>query len=331
MAALPGPVLITGGAGFVGRHLTRAVLEAWPQAQIHWFSRDEGKCASSQADDARVFAVTADLGDEAAVEAAVKAVQPAIVLHLAAQSSVAQSGKAAAETWKANVVGSYNLAAAIAGAAPGANLIFAGSADVYGLACNAGDVTEETPPQPQNVYARSKLSAEAVLADVLPSSARLVTLRPANHTGPGHDERFALPSFAAQIARIEAGLQQPVLEIGNLDVFRDFLDVADVTDAYVAVIAGLAEQPGRALYNIGSGRAHLLRGLLDAMLSRASQKIEVRISPDRWRENDVPRVCVRPEKLASATGWSARRDMDFMTARLLDYWRARVAAGQGGG
>ena len=110
------------------------------------------------------------------------------------------------------------------------------SSDVYGASFRQGPATEETPPAPLNPYAASKLAAELMLRDVLPSSSKLIIARAFNHTGPGQDERFVLPSFAAQIARIEAGLAEPRLRVGDLAAERDFMHVADVADAYVRLL-----------------------------------------------------------------------------------------------
>ncbi len=323
MGPVRGPILITGGAGFVGRHLTRALARTWPEARIVWFTRQEGARIPTAGDAGEVELCVADLCSAESVDDALDEIRPGLVIHLAAQSSVAEADRGARDTWRTNLLGSFNLADAIARKAPAAALVVASSADVYGLGFNAGDATEETTPLPTNVYARSKLAAEAMFADVLPATTRLVVLRPTNHTGPGHDIRFALPSFAAQIARIEAGEAEPVLHTGNLAVERDFLDVGDVVDAYLAVISRLGELPLRALYNVGSGRSVSVRALLDLMLARAKTPIEVRADPSLFRKADVARTCVVPDRLRAATGWRPGRGMTEMTTELLDYWRAR--------
>ena len=125
---------------------------------------------------------------------------------------------------------------------------------------------------PLNAYARAKAAAEAMLADVLPQSARLIVTRSFNHTGAGQDERFALPAFAAQIARIERGEKLPRLSVGNLSAQRDFLDVEDVVDAYLAAdrCRGL---PQRATFNIASGSAHAISDMLETAARAGADQI----------------------------------------------------------
>ena len=195
-----------------------------------------------------------DLRDAAAVDRLVAEARPDIIVHLAGQASVGALDRGAGEeTWRVNLAGTLNLALAVNRFAPEATVLFASSSEVYGRAFGPDPVNEETPPEPANAYARSKLLAERTLADVLPATARILVARPFNHTGPGQREDFVLPSFAAQVARIEAGLQS-ALRVGNLDVARDFLDVRDVVAAYCALIEAAPRLPMRFTCNVATGR-----------------------------------------------------------------------------
>ena len=317
--------MITGGAGFVGRHLTTAILSRWPGAEVVWFSRDEGVSDSKEAWPIAVKSHVADLCNAASVDEAMREIRPAIVLHLAAQSSVAQAGRAAHETWRTNFLGSFHLAESVASHAPEASLIFASTANVYGLSFNNGNANEDTLPQPRDVYSRSKLAAEAMLSDVLSQQTRLIILRPTNHTGPGHDERFALPSFAAQIARIELGLAPPVLNIGNLDVERDFLDIGDAIKAYISILDNLSQLPMRATYNVGSGQPINMKNLVDKMVKLARVPVEVRVDPSRFRSDEVPSQSVGFDKLHAATSWKPTQSMDHTIVQLIEYWREQIS------
>jgi GDP-4-dehydro-6-deoxy-D-mannose reductase len=313
-------VLLTGGTGFVGRHLSGALTTRFPQAKLVLLCRPGEK--PQQRD---VHYLTAELTDEASVKVAVDEVRPDLVLHLAAQASVGQAIGTAEETWRVNFCGTMWLAAAMARVCPRATFVFVSSAEVYGANFSKKPVSEDTPPLPLNPYARAKAAAEAMLADVLPQSAQLIVARSFNHTGAGQDERFALPAFAAQIARIEKGEKQPLLSVGNLSAERDFLDVEDVVDAYLRLVetAGL---PQRATFNVASGQAHAMSDLLRRLRRLAGVDFEISVDPDRMRASDVPCSLGDASRLRKATGWAPRRSVDDMLSHLLEYWRERVAS-----
>jgi GDP-4-dehydro-6-deoxy-D-mannose reductase len=154
----------------------------------------------------------------------------------------------------------------------------------------------------------------------------VIALRLFNHIGPGQRPGFALPDFARQIARIEAGLQPPRLLVGNLSARRDFLDVRDVAHAYLAAI--LSGRPG-ATYNVGSGEARSVRAVLDLLLTHARVPIEVAVDPARLRPVDIPLLLADARTFQSATGWRPMLPLDQTAADIVADWRARIAAGEG--
>ncbi|MEA2758128.1 MAG: GDP-4-dehydro-6-deoxy-D-mannose reductase [Methylobacteriaceae bacterium] len=312
-------VLLTGGTGFVGGHLSAAFSVRFPDAALVLLCRpgETPPRGSSKF-------VTAELTDEASVRAVIDDVRPDLVLHLAAQASVDQAIGGAEQTWRVNFCGTMWLASAVARLCPQATFLFVSSAEVYGANFRGGPVAEETPLLPLNPYARSKAAAETMLADVLPQTARLIVTRSFNHTGAGQDERFALPAFAAQIARIERGKQEPRLSVGNLSAERDFMDVEDVVDAYLRLI-GVDGVPQRATFNVASGAAHPISDMLDRLRRLAHAKFEIRTDPTRVRASDIACAVGDASKLRNMTGWSPRRSVDEMLSRLLDHWRERIA------
>jgi GDP-4-dehydro-6-deoxy-D-mannose reductase len=313
-------VLLTGGTGFVGRHLSSALATRFPDAKLVLLCRPGEKPQRHE-----MHYLTAELTDEAAVNVAINEVRPDVVLHLAAQASVGDAIGTAEETWRVNFCGTMWLAAAMARVCPRATFLFVSSAEVYGANLSNKPVREDTPLLPLNPYARAKAAAEAMLADVLPPSAQLIVARSFNHTGAGQDERFALPAFAAQIARIERGEKEPRLSVGNLSAERDFLDVEDVVDAYLRLIetAGL---PQRATFNVASGQGHAMSALLRRLRGLAGADFEISIDPDRMRASDIPCSVGDASNLRKATGWAPRRSLDDTLSRLLDYWRERAAS-----
>jgi GDP-4-dehydro-6-deoxy-D-mannose reductase len=152
-------------------------------------------------------------------------------------------------------------------------------------------------------------------------------MRPFNHTGPGQSEVFVAPNFAAQIARIEAGLQAPVIEVGSLDDERDFLDVADVIDAYRLILERRLDPESHGVFNVASGVAVRIGDLLDRLLSMARLKIEVRVDHDRLRPSPIQKVVGDASRLR-ALGWAPQRSLDLTLAAILD--DRRRATGSGG-
>lgn len=298
---------MTGAGGFVGGHLRAALSRLAPAPSVIGTGL-EGDVA------ARL-----DLTDAAAVDALVAKERPDAVVHLAAQASVgaAQAG-AEAKTWAVNLGGTLNLAVAVARHVPDALVLFASSSEVYGRAFGDHPLEEDAAPQPLHAYARSKLLAERVLSEVLPQSAKLIVARPFNHTGPGQREDFALPSFAGQIARIEAGLQPPVLRVGNLDARREFLDVGDVVAAYVALLSAAAGLPPRFTCNISTGSAQPIRQALETLQRLARVPFTIEVDPERLRPADIPFAAGCADRLRAATGWVPTIALETTLAGLLD-------------
>ncbi|MHB1664732.1 MAG: GDP-mannose 4,6-dehydratase [bacterium] len=156
------------------------------------------------------------------------------VIHLAAQSFVPESFKNPLETFDVNFTGTYNLFSALKEYGFHGKILYISSGDIYGLVSEDKlPITEDYPLKPRNPYAVSKVAAEALCYQwSITEDIEIVIARPFNHIGPNQSERFAVSSFAKQIAEIELGLRKPVLNTGNIDITRDFLDVRDVAGAY---------------------------------------------------------------------------------------------------
>lgn len=314
---MPAPILLlTGGTGFVGRRLAPRLTAAFPAYD---------RLALVQGDQAApdgFSAATVDLTDAGALEAIIAAHPPTIVVHMAAQSSVGAGLVAARSTWAVNVGATIGLATAVARHAPDATVLFTSSGEVYGAAFRSGPASETTPVAPLNSYAVSKLAGERILADLLPPGARLIVTRALNHSGPGQDERFVLPSWARQIARAEAGLSPPRLLVGNLDAARDFLHVDDVIDAYLALLGAAPTLPPRSTFNVASGRATPLRELLQRMRVRSRTDLAIEIDSARLRPSDVPVATADIAAITTATGWRPRRSLDGLLDELMADARA---------
>jgi GDP-4-dehydro-6-deoxy-D-mannose reductase len=284
--------LVTGATGFVGRYLVSA-LRAGGAAVFECGGPTDGPGA---------FAL--DLEDSSTIAAALDLARPDLVFHLAAQTFVPESFASPVATYRTNVIGTANLANAVREYARDRampRIVFTSSAEVYGSRPPVDMPLRETEmPAPATPYAASKLGAEAiVLAEARGLGLDVVIARAFNHIGPGQNERFVVPSFARQLARIAAGAS-PLMLVGNLNAVRDFLDVRDVVAAYLA----LARDGARGeIYNVCSGAGRTVRDVLRELIAIAGVPVEVREDPERMRPLDVPVFVGSAQKLEAATGW----------------------------
>jgi GDP-4-dehydro-6-deoxy-D-mannose reductase len=313
-------ILVTGAAGFVGRHAITALAAAADSSdRIVGIGRGKSLALPPGA----TFQ-SLDLLDQSALSDFISVYRPTEILHLAAIASVQQSAHAPGETWRVNLVGLLNLAEAVIRFTPDATLFFVSSGEVYGRAFLSGrPLTEGAIPEPQGAYACSKWFGETLLGDVM-KDGRYLVLRPFNHIGPGQDERFVVPSFAGQIARIEAGLVPPVLEVGNLDAARDFLPVADVVRAYASLIAQGSQIESGTVFNVASGQPRSIASVLEDLRRHALVPFEVRIAPDRMRPSEIPVAAGDASRLSAATGWAPREDWDRTLSDILVHARTNL-------
>ena len=322
----PSRVLVTGATGFVGRHLLTALRAAFPAAEPVPAARagePGGGGAAMEAAAVRAF----DLMDPEGVAALVAEVRPDACVHLAAASAVADSFADPDAAWRANVDGARALAAALLRHAPECRLLHVSSGEVYGLSFNGGAPLDESAPlRPANPYAAAKAAADIALGEMALRGLRVLRVRPLNHVGPGQSPRFAVASFARQIARIEAGAQPPVIRTGALDRRRDFLDVRDVCDAYVSALGRADSLPAGTVLNIASGRLRRLGDVLADMLRLSGVRAEVEQEQAALRPTDLAATPCSAEAARTALGWAPRRDWEETLAETIEFWRAEIRA-----
>jgi GDP-4-dehydro-6-deoxy-D-mannose reductase len=313
-------VLVTGVAGFVGGHLVDFLRSEQPGVQIYGLVKPSG---SLPPDPAKLNVIEADLASAASTEAALDAVHPDRIVHLAGQSSVHQSWADPGGTLSANVHGLLHLLEAVRRRSLSPRVLVVGSADEYG-AVEVKDLplTEDAPLRPNSPYAVSKV-AQGFLALQYAVSFGMGILRTRTfpHTGPGRGELFAESSFARQIAEVEAGATPPVLKVGNLEAVRDFTDVRDVVRAYWAL---LDRGEAGGVYNVCSGSGVRIRDVLQKLIGIAGVDVDVRVDPGRLRPSDIPALVGDPGRLKKTTGWQPRFTLERTLADLLQYWRDRV-------
>jgi GDP-4-dehydro-6-deoxy-D-mannose reductase len=311
VAGLP---LVTGGTGFAGSHLVEHLLTIEP-AVAAW-SNPHG--APIQERDPRVHWTPVDLLDREGVRAAVAALRPSAIYHLAGSAGVGDSWRDPVKPLRANALATHHLLDAISDAGLQCPVVVAGSALVYRPSLDA--LAENAPIAPTTPYGVSKLAQEMIAATVTVFPVFLT--RPFNHAGPRQSDAYVTSSFARQIAEIEAGLNAPVLNVGNLDARRDITDVRDTVRAYRMLVE--KGQPGRP-YNICSGRAHRTGDLLDALMHLSRTPIRIAVDAARLRPSDNPVVLGDPSRIADEAGWRPSIPIEQTLGDLLDYWRLRIA------
>ena len=257
-------ILLTGAEGFTGQVFAKRAIAAGHV----------------------IDALQSDLTHREALHQEVLALAPEAVVHLAAISFVGHFSEAA--FYAVNVVGTTNLLDALVRLPVRPDrVLLVSSANVYGNTARS-PINEDQPPTPVNHYGMSKLAME-FMARTYNDQLNLVVTRPFNYTGPGQDSHFLIPKLAAHFAT-----RAPSIELGNLDVEREFNDVQMVCDAYLLLLAH--GEPGET-YNICSGRPYALRRIIETFARMTSHDLRIEINSAFVRANEVHRLCGDPQKL----------------------------------
>jgi nucleoside-diphosphate-sugar epimerase len=262
-------LLLTGADGFTGIYLTQAARQAG-------FA---------------VFSLQAKLEDRKALQACINEVQPTHVIHLAAISHVTHDDNLA--YYQTNLLGSLDFLEALTHlATPPQKVILASSANVYGNT-EQSPILESQTPTPVNHYAMSKLAME-LLARNFHTRLPIVTTRPFNYTGIGHGEHFVIPKIVDHFAR-----KASVIELGNVDVYREYNDVRDISNLYLALLTH--GQAGKT-YNLASGRTHSLRQVIAQLETMTGHSIAIEVNPQFFRSNEIVTLCGSSAVLEQAIG-----------------------------
>jgi GDP-4-dehydro-6-deoxy-D-mannose reductase len=319
---MPTKVLITGITGFVGSHLADHLLaqggyEVW--GTCRWRSRREN--IEHLCD--KVNLVETELNDMTNVLDVLESVAPDQIYHLAAQSFVPSSWRSPANTISTNIIANVNIYEAIRRLHLSPRMMVACSSEEYGLVLpNEVPIKEENPLRPLSPYAVSKVGQDFLAYQYFKSyGIQVVRTRAFNHTGPRRGDVFVTSNFSRQIARIEAGKQEPIIQVGNLNAIRDFTDVRDIVRGYrMAVELG---DPGD-IYNLASGKGIKIQDMLDILVGKSKVKIEIRVDSDRLRPSDVEILIGDATKFRQKTGWEPHIPLEQTLSDLLEYWRLHV-------
>ena len=342
-------VLITGITGMAGSFLAEYLADSHPDVEafgtFRWRSKldnlqdlrrrgklnvlDEGQRVTSEAQlrdmvkPGQVTVVDCELQDASAVRHVIRSVRPDRIFHLAAQSFVPTSWTAPAATLTNNTIGQVNILEAVHEEGLDPVIHIAGSSEEYGLVReDEVPIKESNPLRPLSPYAVSKVTQEVLAVQYFHSyGLKTIVTRGFNHTGPRRGQVFVTSSFAKQIAQIEAGLQEPIIWVGDLESKRDWTDSRDMVRAYW--LAAEKGEPG-AVYNVGRGECMSVGEMLQTLLRHTKVEIAVKQHPTRMRPSDVRLLWADNTKFVQQTGWQPEIPFEKTMADLLDYWRERI-------
>lgn len=300
--------LVTGAAGFVGRHLSHYLrAQSW----------DVVGCDRAASEDDDILAC--DIADRESVEALLdSAGEVTHVFHLAAIANPREAKAQRDLAQQINVQGTQHLVESVYRRWPRARFVFVSSSQVYGKPERL-PITEDHPLDPATEYGATKAKADTYCREQFEEHGwPIVRMRPFNHSGPNQRAGYVLPDFAQQIAQIKAGVREPVISAGAIDREHDIAHVADVVRAYE--LAALEGTPGE-VYNVCSGESHLLRAALERMMELAGVEAEVE---SRSAADGAPRIVGSYDRLNKATGWHPEHSFDELLRDVLNDWMARV-------
>jgi GDP-4-dehydro-6-deoxy-D-mannose reductase len=289
----------------------------------------------------RIEIVGLELGNANGLAQLVRQIQPQYICHLAAKSSGAASDRD--NVFAVNVMGTRHLLEAAAQVQPFPHVLLASTGYVYGDTDPRRPAREEDPIGPlwrYGVYTDSKIEMETVARAY---RGFVLVTRAFAHTGPGQLPTFAVPAFATQIVRMERGLEPPQLRVGNLDAWRDLMDVRDVVRAYASLmnrepaeaVGGKVSNDYNALidsdasnifnvFNVATGKPIQMRAIVERLCALSTAKPEIVIDPARLRPLDIACSTGDPSRLQAASNWRPTYTLDQTLHDMLDHLRRNI-------
>lgn len=302
---MAGRVLITGGSGFVGQWLSRAMLaHGWTVFAGTLDGAPTGAVLTTR-EKAAVRWIELDVASDESVARGVAESAPDWVVHLAGIAFAPEANASPVRAFEVNALGALRLLGALHGSH--ARVLVVGSAEQYGAQDpSAYPIAETTLLRPLTPYAAAKAAQELIALQIQRSTGvHVVCTRSFNHSGVGHDGRYLLPTLVRRVRELPR--TGGTLRIGNGDVIRDYTHVADVVDAYLLL---LERAPAGEVYNVCSGRGVRVRDIAASVLKRSGVTTDISTDTSLLRPIDVPVLVGDNSKLRSATGWMPSRSLD---------------------
>lgn len=320
-------ILITGITGFAGSHLMDYLL-ANTDYEIFGMKRVNSGLRNVHHALDRITLLDADLLDETSLIRVLQKAQPDQIYHLGALSWVSPSWNMPSVYMQTNAIGSINLFEAMRMTGCKARVLTSATPEEFGdVPKELLPITEETRIKPINPYAASKAAQDMVCITYHASYGMdIVRTRAFNHEGPRRDKNGAIASFAYQIAKIESGLQEPIVKVGNLSATRNFTDVRDTVRAYyLAMEKGISGE----LYLIGTDQIYTMKQVLHMLISLSpkAHEIKVETDPERVRPTELMTFIGDYAKFKNISGWEAVYPLNETLESVLEYWRNFVNQG----
>ena len=315
-------ILITGIDGFVGGHFVDFLTSHHHVIEIHGIGLSKPSwefvnVSSALINDSHFH--VADLNDIPELRSLIKDIQPDYILHLAAQSSVAESWKTPVSSFLNNTNIFLNIIDTVRLIDNGARVLSIGSSEQYGIVSESDlPLTEESPQHPANPYAIARVAQEQ-LARIYASGYNLdiCCTRSFNHCGPGQPDRFVVSAIVKQFVRIARHLQDPVVHIGNGAVIRDFVDVRDVVEAYALL---LKHGKKGEVYNICSSKGRSVRDIVTLLSQMYQIDVQIHQEQSQIRPIDNPRIIGSFDKIENELGWKPKTPFEESLRAMYEYW-----------
>lgn len=295
-------VLLIGGTGFVGQHLSNVF---------------------DKTDEILTTGSDVNVRDRKLLSSLIKKFSPDQVVYLASITTLRESFASPEATIDITLLGLLRTLEILAEVGFRGRLLNISSSEVYG---DVGEVflpiTEVTPTQPRSPYAVAKRASE-ILCDQWSQSSNfeILSARPFNHIGPRQSDRFAISNFAKQITLIKNRAIPPKLFVGNIDVKRDFTDVRDVVKAYKSLLSGDFKS---SVYNICSGSEYSVRFLIEKMCEIMDIELDLIVDKEKIRAGEQDRILGDPTRINLEFGWKARIPIEKTLEDILLFWSSRV-------
>ncbi len=315
-------ILITGISGFVGGHFVHYMTTQKNPLEIHGISRSKPSWNFVQTPvellDGHYFH-QADLNNIPKIKSLIEEIQPEYILHLAAQSSVAESWKTPVFSFMNNTNIFLNIIDTVRLNDNGARVLSVGSSEQYGIVSERDlPLTEDQPQCPANPYAIARVAQEQ-LARIYATGYGLdiCCTRSFNHCGPGQTDRFVVSAIVKQFVKIAHCWQDPVIHIGNGAIVRDFVDVHDVVEAYRLLL--MMGKRGE-VYNICSGTGRSIREIITLLSDIYHIDVQVHQEQCQIRPMDNPRIVGSYQKIQRDLGWKPTIPFEESLRSMYQYW-----------
>jgi GDP-4-dehydro-6-deoxy-D-mannose reductase len=319
-------ILITGISGFVGGHFVHYLTTNRRDLEIHGISRsrpawDFVNIPSQMLDDHYFHQL--DLNDIPKIKLLIEDIQPDYILHLAAQSSVAESWKTPVFSFLNNTNIFLNIIDTVRLNDNAARVLSIGSSEQYGIVSEQDlPISEDRPQSPENPYAVARVAQEQ-LARIYAKGYDLdiCCTRSFNHCGPGQSDRFVVSAIVKQFAKVVHGIQKPVIMIGNGAIVRDFVDVEDVIRAYNLL---LTKGKKGEVYNICSGQGRAIKDIVTILSEMLGVRVEVHQEQAQIRPIDNPRIIGSYQKIRRDLGWEPSIHFEQSLKAIYAYWDQKI-------